>query len=83
MRAMAGFLATGGIAFHPTKPSILAGGTYNGELQIWPGAWRSAKMDALVMSWNIFPLSPHYNLDSLLYIYNIIYIYVQYIYIYI
>ena len=24
-----------GIAFHPTKPSILAGGTYNGELQIW------------------------------------------------
>ena len=25
-----------GVAFHPTKPSILAGGTYNGELQIWP-----------------------------------------------
>ncbi|CAE7173449.1 Dync2i2 [Symbiodinium pilosum] len=23
------------VAFHPTKPSVLAGGTYNGELQIW------------------------------------------------
>lgn len=30
-------LSSRGISFHPTKPSILAGGTYNGELQIWSG----------------------------------------------
>jgi len=39
------------IAFHPTKPSILAGGTYNGELQIWNTG--SGELDPLVASSSI------------------------------
>lgn len=36
------------LAFHPTKPGILAGGTYNGELLIWDTA--SNELDPLVAS---------------------------------
>eukprot|EP00438_Fugacium_kawagutii_P016524 Skav230218 [mRNA] locus=scaffold1558:6181:16567:+ [translate_table: standard] len=39
------------IAFHPTKPSILAGGTYNGELQIWNTG--SGELDPLLASSSI------------------------------
>ncbi|CAJ1403311.1 unnamed protein product [Effrenium voratum] len=39
------------VAFHPTKPSILAGGTYNGELQIWNTG--SGELDPLVASSSI------------------------------
>jgi len=39
------------VAFHPTKPSLLAGGTYNGELQIWNTG--AGELDPLVTSSSI------------------------------
>eukprot|EP00928_Gymnodinium_smaydae_P070185 TRINITY_DN54095_c0_g1_i1.p1 TRINITY_DN54095_c0_g1~~TRINITY_DN54095_c0_g1_i1.p1 ORF type:complete len:593 (+),score=73.99 TRINITY_DN54095_c0_g1_i1:68-1780(+) len=39
------------LAFHPTQPAILAGGTYNGELMIWNTA--STDLDPLVASSSI------------------------------
>jgi len=39
------------LAFHPTKPGVLAGGTYNGELQIWDTA--GGELDPLVASSSI------------------------------
>lgn len=39
------------LAFHPTQPAILAGGTYNGELMIWNTA--SDDLDPLVASSSI------------------------------
>eukprot|EP00933_Yihiella_yeosuensis_P016702 TRINITY_DN14163_c0_g3_i1.p1 TRINITY_DN14163_c0_g3~~TRINITY_DN14163_c0_g3_i1.p1 ORF type:complete len:584 (-),score=112.58 TRINITY_DN14163_c0_g3_i1:73-1824(-) len=39
------------LAFHPTKPGFLAGGTYNGELQIWNTA--ESDLDPLVASSSI------------------------------
>jgi len=39
------------LAFHPTKPAVLAGGTYNGELLIWDTA--SQELDPLVASSSI------------------------------
>ncbi|CAE8600868.1 unnamed protein product, partial [Polarella glacialis] len=39
------------LAFHPTKPGVLAGGTYNGELCIWNTA--SGELDPLVASSSI------------------------------
>lgn len=36
------------LAFHPTQPGVLAGGTYNGELLIWDTA--SGELDPLVAS---------------------------------
>mmetsp|Transcript_81352 Transcript_81352/g.143565 ORF Transcript_81352/g.143565 Transcript_81352/m.143565 type:complete len:588 (-) Transcript_81352:30-1793(-) len=39
------------LAFHPTKPGLLAGGTYNGELQIWNTA--SGELDPLIASSSI------------------------------
>jgi WD40 repeat protein len=39
------------LAFHPTKPSLLAGGTYNGELMIWDTA--SDDLDPLLASSSI------------------------------
>lgn len=39
------------LAFHPTKPGVLAGGTYNGELLIWDTA--SSELDPLVASSSI------------------------------
>jgi WD40 repeat protein len=44
-----GFVNT--LAFHPTQPAILAGGTYNGELMIWNTA--SDDLDPLVASSSI------------------------------
>jgi len=39
------------LAFHPTQPGLLAGGTYNGELMIWNTA--SGDLDPLVASSSI------------------------------
>jgi len=39
------------LAFHPTKPGLLAGGTYNGELQIWNTA--DGELDPFVASSSI------------------------------
>lgn len=39
------------LAFHPAKPGVLAGGTYNGELQIWNTA--SGELDPLVATSSI------------------------------
>lgn len=39
------------LAFHPTKPGVLAGGTYNGELQIWNTA--GGELDPLVATSSI------------------------------
>jgi len=39
------------LAFHPTMPSILAGGTYNGELLMWNTA--SSELDPLIASSSI------------------------------
>lgn len=39
------------LAFHPTQPALLAGGTYNGELMIWDTA--STDLDPLVASSSI------------------------------
>jgi WD40 repeat protein len=39
------------LAFHPTQPAVLAGGTYNGELLIWNTA--STDLDPLVASSSI------------------------------
>jgi WD40 repeat protein len=36
------------LAFHPTKPAILAGGTYNGELMIWDTV--NNELDPLIAS---------------------------------
>lgn len=39
------------LAFHPTQPALLAGGTYNGELVLWNTA--GAELDPLVASSSI------------------------------
>uniref|UniRef100_A0A7S4VTD3 Uncharacterized protein n=1 Tax=Alexandrium monilatum TaxID=311494 RepID=A0A7S4VTD3_9DINO len=39
------------LAFHPTQPGLLAGGTYNGELLIWNTA--SGELDPLIASSSI------------------------------
>eukprot|EP00747_Dinoflagellata_sp_TGD_P164436 gnl/TRDRNA2_/TRDRNA2_184374_c0_seq1.p1 gnl/TRDRNA2_/TRDRNA2_184374_c0~~gnl/TRDRNA2_/TRDRNA2_184374_c0_seq1.p1 ORF type:complete len:595 (+),score=111.72 gnl/TRDRNA2_/TRDRNA2_184374_c0_seq1:78-1862(+) len=39
------------LAFHPTQPAVLAGGTYNGELMIWNTA--SNELDPLVAASSI------------------------------
>lgn len=39
------------LAFHPTHPAVIAGGTYNGELMIWNSA--SSDLDPLVASSSI------------------------------
>mmetsp|Transcript_88445 Transcript_88445/g.249238 ORF Transcript_88445/g.249238 Transcript_88445/m.249238 type:complete len:575 (+) Transcript_88445:127-1851(+) len=39
------------LAFHPTQPAVLAGGTYNGELLIWNTA--SSELDPLLASSSI------------------------------
>jgi WD40 repeat protein len=47
------------LSFHPTKPSLLVGGSYNGEIFLW----NLSKDEDMVVSWS--KIDDYYHKESI------------------